>query len=120
MGSSGLVYTIPGAISTILALLSCSIDPGNAIQYALWRVIKVAGTLPQGLQIGDDVLDIGGIGEPAIGHAISFHLVLRVLDVGTQIVLVPHQACPFHRVRIAEIFERGGLASHYALEARTE
>src|SRR2546430_17692470 len=62
--------------------------------------------LLEDLQIGDDVLDVCGIGNAAIGHAVALHLCLRVLDIGTQIIFVPNEIRPFHRVRVAKILKR--------------
>src|SRR6516165_7330843 len=79
-----------------------------------------AKRLFQEFQIGDDVVNILGIGEPAIGHAVALHLRLRVLDISAQIVLVPNEIRALHRVRIAEILERRRLAANHALEARAQ
>src|SRR6476646_12253076 len=74
--------------------------------------------LLQSFQVGDDVVDILAVRQPAIRHAVTLHLGLRILDVRAQICFVPDQICALHRIRVAEILERGRFASDYAFEAR--
>src|SRR5262249_38294895 len=62
------------------------------------RASSETGGLFQEFQIGDDVVDILGIGEPAIGHAVALHRRLRVADISAQIVLVPNKVGALHRV----------------------
>src|SRR5438105_1806290 len=76
--------------------------------------------LLEDFQIGDDVIDILGIGHSAIRHAVALHLRLRVLDIGAQIIVVPNKVRAPHRIRVAEILKRPRLASEYALEARPQ
>src|SRR5262249_58637227 len=72
--------------------------------------------LVEDLQIGDDVVDILGIGHSAVGHAVALHLRLRVLDIGAQIVVVPNKVRAPHRIRVAEILKRCRLAPENAFE----
>src|SRR5262249_15893269 len=100
IGTRGGVYTILHAIS----MRSGSV----------WR------GLLKDLQIGDDIVDVLGIGESAIRHAVALHLRLRVLDIGAQIIVIPNEVGPFHRVRVAEVLERPRLAANHALETRPQ
>src|ERR1700730_8025086 len=72
------------------------------------------------LEESDDVVDVLGIAQAPEWHVVALHLGLRVLDVIAQIGLVPGEVGARHRIRVAEIIERGGFAAEYALEARPD
>src|SRR5713226_8809960 len=91
IGCCGLVYTIPGAIST-----AGERPPGGR-----YRPGELAPLL-ENPEIRDDVVDVLGLRQPAIGHAIALHLGLWVPDIGAQIFFVPGEVGAHHRVRVAE------------------
>src|SRR6266567_4270051 len=72
------------------------------------------------LEKGDDVLDVLRLGDAAERHAVALHLALRVADIGLEIGFVPDEVRARHRVRIAIIVERAGLAAEHAMEAGAE
>src|SRR5256886_17116117 len=95
IGSRRSVYMILPAISMWMEErpggLGSAAAPGGAAR---------EDRLPEDPQIGDDVLDVCGIGNAPIGHAVDLHLCLRVLDIGTEIILVPNGSRPIHDVRV--------------------
>src|SRR4029453_13873087 len=115
IGSRRSVYMILPAISMWMEErpggLGSVAGPGGATRES---------RLLEDLQIGDDVLDVCGIGNAAIGHAVALHLCLRVLYIGTQIIFVPNEVRPFHGVRVAEILKRRRLAADHALQAGSQ
>src|SRR6516162_3657716 len=81
---------------------------------------KTGTALLQCLEIGDDVVDVLRVAHSAIGHAVALHLRLGITDIGAQIVLVPYEIGPLHRVGVAKIGERGRSATEHSLETGSE
>jgi hypothetical protein len=74
--------------------------------------------LSERLEIGDDVIDVLGVLKAAKGHAISWHLRLRVGNISAQVGIVPDDVRALHRVRIPVILEHRRFTADDALEAR--
>src|SRR6185369_12664853 len=76
--------------------------------------------LLQGLEVGDDIVDVARRAHAAEWHPVALHRGLWVHDVGPQIGLVPSQVGPAHRGGIAEVVTRSGLAADHAFEVWPE
>ncbi len=68
------------------------------------------------LQVGEDVVDVGLVGEAREDHLGARHLGLRVLDVFAERRFVPCQAGILVGLGVAITFHRTGMAANHAIE----